>query len=158
MDEEGQLVVRIESIESNEVDQTLLDSLEPSREEDSIDSVALEAGDSPSMSVFFTILRYSAYITICIWTWDEVHYVRPLPEGGFEIVAEEEAASFLEIVEDNDRVHVHSGDLGANFEDSAQIIITQDADGHLMVEGTPLQFLLESNNQQQLQFLIDKKK
>jgi hypothetical protein len=42
--------------------------------------------------------------------------------------------------------------------DSAQIIITQDEDGHLMLEGTPLQYLLEANNQQQLQFVLNNSK
>jgi hypothetical protein len=83
--------------------------------------------------------------------------VRPLPDGGFEIVAETEAANFLEIVEEDSS---HSGDASNNSSlmDSAQIIITQDEDGHLMLEGTPLQYLLEANNQQQLQFVLNNSK
>lgn len=83
--------------------------------------------------------------------------MRPLPDGGFEIVAETEAANFLEIVEEDSS---HSGDASNNSSlmDSAQIIITQDEDGHLMLEGTPLQYLLEANNQQQLQFVLNNSK
>lgn len=90
---------------------------------------------------------------------EHIHYVRPLPDGGFEILAEDEAASFLEIVEDDSSSQCTSGvatDGSNNYEDSAQIVITQDEDGHLMVEGTPLQFLLD-NTQQQLQFTINKR-
>lgn len=80
--------------------------------------------------------------------------MRPLPDGGFEIVAETEAANFLEVVEEDSS---RSGDASnsSNFMDSAQIIITQDEDGHLTLEGTPLQYLLGANNQQQLQFVLN---
>lgn len=85
---------------------------------------------------------------------DQVHFVRPLADGGFEIIAETEATNFLEIVEDDSS---RSGDASnsSSLMDSAQIIITQDEDGHLMLEGTPLQYLLGANNQQPLQFVIN---
>lgn len=88
---------------------------------------------------------------------EQVHFVRPLPDGGFEIVAESEAANFLEIVEEDSS---RSGDASnsSSLMDSAQIIITQDEDGHLMLEGTPLQYLLGANNQQQLQFVLNNSK
>lgn len=40
MDESGQLVVRIESIESNEMDQKLLDSIESSRADEQVDPLS----------------------------------------------------------------------------------------------------------------------
>ena len=85
---------------------------------------------------------------------EQVHFVRPLPDGGFEIVAGAEATSFLEIVEEDSS---RSGDASnnSNLMDSAQIIITQDEDGHLMLEGSPLQYLLGTNNQQPLQFVLN---
>ena len=42
MDESGQLVVRIESIESNEMDQKLLDSIESSRADEQVDPLSNE--------------------------------------------------------------------------------------------------------------------
>ena len=72
-------------------------------------------------------------------------------------MAESEATNFLEIVEEES---TNSGDASnsSSLMDSAQIIITQDEDGHLMLEGTPLQYLLGANNQQQLQFVLNKRK
>ena len=88
--------------------------------------------------------------------------MRPLSNGEFEIVAEDEAASFLEIVEegageDGDESRENGS---GNFEEAAQIVITQDAEGRLLVEGTPLQFLLEASGggdgqQQELQVLVN---
>lgn len=80
--------------------------------------------------------------------------MRTLPDGGFELVAEEDACNLLEIMEEDGS---RSGDTQALM-DPSQIIITQDEEGHLMLEGTPLQFLLGGGNQQQLQFIVNDKK
>lgn len=46
--------------------------------------------------------------------------------------------------------------------DSAQLIITQDEDGQILLEGTSLHYLLEANNQQQpvqqVQFVLNNSK
>ncbi|KAI9558792.1 hypothetical protein GHT06_015581 [Daphnia sinensis] len=142
MGDDGQLVVRIESID---VDPKILDSIEtPCRQENAIEvssfkDVASSAGE-PTTEL----------------EDDQIHFVRPLPDGGFEIVGETEAASFLEIVEEDSS---RSGDASnSSLMDSAQIFITQDEHGHLMLEGTPLHYLLGANNQQQLQFVLNNSK
>ena len=81
---------------------------------------------------------------------EQIQFVRPLPDGRFEILSEEDAACFLEAVEDESKPE------DGIDKDSAQILITQDEDGQLMVEGTPLQLLLGANNQQQLQLIVDR--
>lgn len=85
---------------------------------------------------------------------EQVHFVRPLPDGGFEIVAEEDATNFLEIV-DESVSHCEDASSSSSLVDSSQIIITQDEDGHLTLEGTPLHYLFDSEQQQQLQFIIN---
>lgn len=142
MGDDGQLVVRIESIE---VDQKILDSIEtPCRQENAIE-----------VSSFKDTISNSCEPTAELEN-DQIHFVRPLPDGGFEIVGETEAASFLEIVEEDSS---RSGDASnSSLMDSAQIFITQDEHGHLMLEGTPLHYLLGANNQQQLQFVLNNSK
>ncbi|XP_046460087.1 zinc finger protein 343-like isoform X3 [Daphnia pulex] len=143
MDEDGQLVVRIESID---VDQKVLDSIEtPCRQENAVE-----------ISSFRNEVANACEVTSDLEN-EQVHFVRPLPDGGFEIVADTEAANFLEIVEEDSSRSCDASN-NSSMMDSAQIIITQDEDGHLMLEGTPLQYLLEANNQQQLQFVLNNSK
>jgi len=128
MDEDGQLVVRIEPTESDENLET----------ENPIEFENPEAVECGSFDLSGEI------------DGEQIQFVRPLPDGRFEILSEEDAACFLEAVEDESK---SEDTIDKN---SAEILITQDEDGQLMVEGTPLQLLLGANNQQQLQFIVDR--
>ena len=108
MDENGQLVVRIESIE---VDQKVLDAIEPPCVEDPIatspfkDEILTSSSELPTdfgmAWILYLVLNRNQFFFQITERDEQVHFVRPLPDGGFEIVAETEATNFLEIVEDD---------------------------------------------------------
>ena len=147
MDEDGQLVVRIEPTESDE-------NLETENPIEFENPEAVEcgsfdlSGEIGILTVYLTLLE--VFFNNLFSDGEQIQFVRPLPDGRFEILSEEDAACFLEAVEDESK---SEDTIDKN---SAEILITQDEDGQLMVEGTPLQLLLGANNQQQLQFIVDR--
>lgn len=99
---------------------------------------------------------------------EHIQFVRPLADGGFEILTENEAANLLEMIDDGtshvkEEQHYREEDNAAqltvdnNQEDgeSAQIIISQDEDGQLLLEGTPLHFLLSTSETEQIQLIVE---
>ena len=150
MDSDGQLVVRIEPTEEVE---RVPESTEIFYEEtDDSNALTLETDTYMSEIGKICCLKNSLVsykhelFVVNIEGGEQIQFVRPLPGGGFEILSEEEAANFLEVIE-SDTAEADTEHLLSD-KDSPQILITQDEDGQLMVEGTPLQFLLGDNNQQ----------
>ena len=149
MDDDGQLVVRIEpTVEDQKL---VTSSHEPHESGPSHSIPAEEVSEMTSeLGIHLTMYCLINYKNIVV-DGERIQFVRPLPDGGFEIISEEEAASFLEIVDGDN--HNDDGCLGdlLSEKDGAQIIISQDENGQLLVEGTPLQLFLETNDELQNQ-------
>jgi len=150
MDQDGQLVVCIEPTENDADDASSNDTLP---------QAALAEEQT-------TVVDDNCELNVQLD--EQIQFVRPLPDGGFEIITEEEAASFLEIVENETQAAARADQLTALMEaaddddedrDTAQIIISQDEDGQLLVEGTPLQFILGNSvgasRGQQIQLVVN---
>ena len=169
MDQDGQLVVCIEPTEDDEektVDAAGLQT-EGTARQSMVSEATSELNDTIGKCWHYRNIGHQLVILFFFADYadgEQIQFVRPLPDGGFEIISEEEAANFLEIVDGEGQTAAGTENETANLflnsddRDTAQIIISQDEDGQLLVEGTPLQFLLGTSmvsQNQQIQLVVN---